>query len=528
MSFNPASGSTAEILYTDEQATLADGVSIDSGWLDMADYDKVQFTGAASTPGMTMTIVSRMEDGGAELSTPTTYNDGNLYLFNIICRERYMKFLWTNNTGSGVTDARMQIKGTIGSSDKLSVFPVGVNPSDFSQAALVQSINRGRQPDGDYVAVPADGTALNETTLLSGGATFVSDWIDSDGYSDIQIFVTSDVISAVRGLLVEYTDDVQAGSPTVQASQTFTFSAVDIERGYLRLNVEPLLDGFRVSYTNGATAQSNFLLDVALRTIAQPDNRNEAGALLTANFNTEVALDNVPNYTIDTKFGRNPDVDSGPEDMWANGGNYTGHPTSFTPETVDVFSSSANDTSAGTGARTVRITGLKSNTSEVYETEDIIMNGTTAVTSTNTWWRVNRLEVLTGGSTGNNVGNITVRSTTTTANVFVFCPATFNQSQVGAYTVPYAKKMIIKRIRTSITRANGSAGSATITLRARPSGGVYKAIRAFELQTGAATEFTMEGGIVLPALTDVKYRIETVSDTNTVAEGAFEYILIEV
>jgi len=38
----------------------------------------------------------------------------------------------------------------------------------------------------------------------------------------------------------------------------------------------------------------------------------------------------------------------------------------------------------------------------------------------------------------------------------------------------------------------------------------------------------MEGGIVVDALSDVKYRIDQVSDNNTIAEGAFEYLLLEV
>jgi hypothetical protein len=229
---------------------------------------------------------------------------------------------------------------------------------------------------------------------------------------------------------------------------------------------------------------------------------------------------------IGTKFGRNPDIDAGPEDIWNNGGDYTGLPTSFTPETVDVFSSSTNDTSAGTGARTIRIVGLKTSTSTDYETEDITMNGTTAVTSVSSWWRVNRAYVLTAGSTGNNVGIITVRSTTTTANVFVFLPATFNQTTIAAYTVPDGKNILIKRIRVAITRASGAAGSATISLRVREPGGVFRAVRVFEVQTGSGVSYTALGGDLYPAGSDIKFRVEQVSDTNTIAEGAFEYLLI--
>lgn len=518
----------SQVIYSDFQASLTNGSEIDSGWLDMSQVDKVQFSGYASTLGLTMTIESRADPAQTPLITPITYNDSTFYMFNVICRQKEMRFRWTNNTGATVTNVSMEIKETFGSSDKMSVFPLGVNPTNFSQAALVQSVIRGQQPNGDYVSVPADGTAFSSSITLSSDGIYQSEWINTDGWSDFQLFVSTDVESAVDGFVVEYTDDVQAITPTVRATQLYQYKQEDIDRGFLRLNLEPFLDGCRVRYTNGSLPQSSFFIDGELRISSQPNNRNKAGALVVADYTTEIALGNVQNFQIDTKFGRNPDIDSGPEDMWNGGSNYTGQPENYTPETVDVFSSSANDTSAGTGARTIRFFGLESPTSEEYTHEDITLNGTTAVTSTKTWWRINRAFVLTAGSGGENVGTITIEPTTSSSNVFVQMLATFNQSTIGAYTVPANKIMIIKRVRVAITRANGSAGSATITLRARETGGVYRALRVFEMQTGATTEFTSLGGIVLPEGTDIKYRIETVSDTNTVAEGSFEYILVNV
>ena len=519
----------SEYEFENYQATLANGAEIDSGWIDMEKVDKYQFEGICDEDGMDLVIESSNISGGGEADVTSTTNISTTYhLFNVIARQRWIRFRWQNNKGVGVTGAFMGIKLSYGSSDKLSVFPVGVNPSDFSQAALVQSVVRGKQPDGDYVAVPADGTAYSTDANLGISGTVTSGWMDTDGWSDIQVFITSDVPSASRGVLVEYTGDANAVTPATKASHFYSFTQEDINRGFLRLNLEPLLDGVKVTYTNGLVAQTDFCLDISLRVSSQPHNRNPAGALMVGDFNTEVALGDVPNYTIDTKFGRNPVINIGtPEDMWNGGSVYTGHPVSFTPETVDVYSDDAADTSAGTGARTMRIWGLKSNTSEIYETEDIILNGTTAVTSVNTWWRVNKAIILTAGSGEENAGTITVEPTTTSANVFVQMPAGFNATTIGAYTVPYGKKMLIKRIRVALIRSSGSAGSGTITLRARPTGGVYNARRVFGLQTGAATEFTELGGMVFTAGTDIKYRIDDVSDNATEAEGSFEYLLIE-
>ena len=85
----------SEILYADYQASLANGAEIDSGWLDMGTVDKVQFSGYASAAGLTVTIDSRADDSQTELSTPVTYSDGAFYMFNVIVRQRYMRFRWT-------------------------------------------------------------------------------------------------------------------------------------------------------------------------------------------------------------------------------------------------------------------------------------------------------------------------------------------------------------------------------------------------------------------------------------------------
>lgn len=73
-----------------------------------------------------------------------------------------------------------------------------------------------------------------------------------------------------------------------------------------------------------------------------------------------------------------------------------------------VVSSSASDTSAGTGVRTIRVTYYRSDGSGPF-TEDKTMNGTTGVAFTETDLRfVERVETITVGSNGAPVGNIDV------------------------------------------------------------------------------------------------------------------------
>lgn len=102
-------------------------------------------------------------------------------------------------------------------------------------------------------------------------------------------------------------------------------------------------------------------------------------------------------------------------------------------------SSSANDTSAGTGARTISVTGV--DTSYAAFTETLTMNGQTSVTFTTTnILGINNVTVLTAGSGGSNAGVIRCGTGTNTAGVPAVVEAHvavgLNQQQSFIYTVP--------------------------------------------------------------------------------------------
>ena len=87
-----------------------------------------------------------------------------------------------------------------------------------------------------------------------------------------------------------------------------------------------------------------------------------------------------------------------------------------TAETMDVTSTSANDTSGGTGARQVLIDGLDNDFNHIREL--VSLNGLTTVTTSNSFLRINEANVATSGSfggtgTGGNDGDITIESTDT-------------------------------------------------------------------------------------------------------------------
>lgn len=115
--------------------------------------------------------------------------------------------------------------------------------------------------------------------------------------------------------------------------------------------------------------------------------------------------------------------------------------------TVSVASTSANDTSAGTGARTMTIEGLDENFVEL-PLETITLNGTTPVNSAVQYFRINRLTVITAGTTATNEGDIYIGDSADTFSVGVpdtrvYCAiyAGEGNSQYGTYSVPAGKNL---------------------------------------------------------------------------------------
>jgi hypothetical protein len=139
----------------------------------------------------------------------------------------------------------------------------------------------------------------------------------------------------------------------------------------------------------------------------------------------------VPGYSMVNKFGYNSSIGSGAfETIWETGDDY---PWQSTAVTVDVVSDNTNDDVAGTGARTLRIQGLDGSYNFAEETVD--MDGTTTVTTTQTFLRVFRMSVETAGTSGNNIGNISV-TYTGGSDVAATITAGNGQTLMTLYTIP--------------------------------------------------------------------------------------------
>lgn len=246
-------------------------------------------------------------------------------------------------------------------------------------------------------------------------------------------------------------------------------------------------------------------------------------------FDTLVVLGLVPKHSYVHVYGRNIDIDTGsvPEDLWngpaGTGGLYTGFPTGAA-ETVQIFSSSASDAAAGVGARTVRIEGL--NASGVITSETLTLNGVATVASVNSYIRVNRAYVLTAGSSNFNVGTLTIRHSVTTANVFVVMPIGSNQSAVCAYTIPAATTGYLKS--SLLTFQQTSVAQTEMRLMVRETGGAaFRNRRTVDASGPGAPEVTWRGGLKLPALTDIIWRCQALTSSNTIVSADMQILLVQ-
>jgi hypothetical protein len=152
-------------------------------------------------------------------------------------------------------------------------------------------------------------------------------------------------------------------------------------------------------------------------------------------------------------LGNNPSIDiaTEPEDVWSGGGLY---PWMSAATSLEVVSASANDTAAGTGARTVRIDGLKADFTEVSQT--ITLNGVTPVALPTQLFRINGALILSAGSGGTNAADLTVRDSgggTTRALI----PAGFGITRQSIFTVPAGYTLQIISQIFSINRSGGGA-----------------------------------------------------------------------
>lgn len=174
--------------------------------------------------------------------------------------------------------------------------------------------------------------------------------------------------------------------------------------------------------------------------------------IATQDFGLEAGLGNVAGYSTVNKFGEALDCDNGiATDVWDGADGTTSTDVWVAPTTArthDVTSASAADTSAGTGARTVRVYGLTGwGAAEV--SEDITMNGVANVATANSYVIVHRMKCLTFGSGETNAGIITATAQTD-ATVTAAIQAGEGQTLMAIYGVPSTQTLCVTGVYATV------------------------------------------------------------------------------
>jgi hypothetical protein len=240
----------------------------------------------------------------------------------------------------------------------------------------------------------------------------------------------------------------------------------------------------------------------------------------------EVARGNVEGQSSINKFGHNPAATPG-DDIWGGGGSYNFYPT--TAQSMEILSTDADDTSAGSGARTIIVYGLDENWEE--QSEVLTLNGGTPVNLTNTYIRMFRAVVLTAGTTETNEGALVVRiqGGGTTA---IFIGALDGQTQHTIYTIPAGKTGYFIKGYVALADDDKNGEVAEFQWQARPNNGVTGAWAVkgeVGLNNIGTSAWIYQYGVPagpLPPKTDIRIRV--VSSTATLGVvGGYDLVLID-
>jgi hypothetical protein len=244
----------------------------------------------------------------------------------------------------------------------------------------------------------------------------------------------------------------------------------------------------------------------------------------TEPFELQVARGQVAWHNALFKFGINADVGTSVETVWAQGGTYT---YLAAASVLKISSSSASDAAAGTGARTVYVSGLDGSYNEINEV--VTLNGQTEVNTVNSYLRVFRMYVATAGSGATAVGTIYAGTGTVTsgvpANIYGMIGIGANQTQMALWTVPAGYTFYLMGVFYS---SGGTTANAftNFQLNQRPLGGVFRQQSSNRMAANGSFVLDLHTPLRFPEKTDLEVRAVASSGSASVS-AEFEGIYIK-
>jgi hypothetical protein len=223
-------------------------------------------------------------------------------------------------------------------------------------------------------------------------------------------------------------------------------------------------------------------------------------------FDLQVARNQIMGHSVLSLFGYQASVTTTSIPVWENASTYT---YITAASTLSLVSTSASD---DTSAK-ILISGLDSNFNPISET--LAMNGTGAVTTVNSYFRVNNLVMVSPGTSQNtNIGTITLKQS---SNVIAQINAGVGKSQSTIYTVPagYSFYLDLAEVNTS----NSYTGSTIITYKVQAINNVT-GVKLNVLQQPFVSIYTASRSsdpFIYTEKTDIQWQLST--STGTIAAG---------
>jgi len=361
-------------------------------------------------------------------------------------------------------------------------------------------------------------SASSTTTPLNAGATFTaSAWTDVSNYASVVLAVYTDQQSTAYAEFSPDGVNVDSSLAVVVFASSNEVHRYTVTRKY-----------FRTRITNNSASNQTILRMQAMRgpqsqltSAANSVIQDDADALLIRplDFNLIVSQGLYQNRRTTLKDGINTDVDTGtvPEDIWGGAGVYTGFPTGA-PEAGQVIV-------AGADTGTVYYSYMASNTDTDYTLGSVAVAGAGTYALGHNIFRGNYAYFDSGAGGAVNVGDITVRNTPTTTNVFCIISATQGQSFCAAYTVPFNATSYIDRLVGNIRGGTTTSADAFMWWRRSGSSPVLRI--GFTLNFGTLYFDDIDYLIQIPALTDLVPRVTYVSANNSNVQVGYRLITIK-
>jgi len=195
--------------------------------------------------------------------------------------------------------------------------------------------------------------------------------------------------------------------------------------------------------------------------------------------------------------------------------------------TLQIVSTSALDTAAGTGLRTVLVKGLDAGFNPISET--LTLNGVTPVNTVNQYLRVNKVQGITAGTGTTNAGIVTL-SLVGGGSPQAVIPAGIGEAQAAVFTVPTGFVALLTGVQYSI---NGSAtaaayGEAAVAFRANGNTCTITGVRASLTSGFPYSQLVGINTIRHSAGTDFSLRMIQVGQAATEISGSFTMMLLDL